>query len=97
MGSVTLSVIAGEGMMRQMVMTEFVTVDCLGHFNAILGRPFMFKAKAIIFMYHMSMKFQVKKVGKVTGVLITARKYYANSVGNHDVVVNNPREPQNGE
>lgn len=94
----TLPVIVGEGITRKTVMTEFLLVDCPGHLNAILGRPFLFKEKAVISMYHLSMKFPIKdEVGKVTRDQAAARKSYAESVKNHDVTVIDPREPKNKE
>lgn len=59
---------------------------------------FLFKAKVVISMYHLSMKFPVKdKVEKVTGDQVVARKFYAESVKNHDVAVIDPRELENEE
>lgn len=98
MGLVTLPVIARDRMARKTIMIEFVIVDCPGHFNAILGRPFLFKAKAVISMYHLSMKFPVKdEIWKVTGDQAAARKCYVESVKNHDVAVIDPWEPKNEE
>lgn len=73
-------------MIRKMVMTEFVIMGCPGHFNEILGRPFLFKAKVVTSMYHL--KFPVKdEVGKVTGEQAATRKCYAESIRNHDVLL----------
>lgn len=81
---------------RKIVMIEFVIVDYPGHFNAVLGRPFLFKVKGVISMFYLSMKFPVKDdIGRITGDRATTRKFYAKSVRNHNVDVIDPRELEN--
>ena len=48
------------------VMADFLVIDQLSAFNAILGRPFLRALKAITSIYHLLMKFPTPNgIGKV--------------------------------
>ena len=67
----------GEGEQQAIGMTEFLVVDARSAYNVILGRPSLYKFKAIVFVYHHAMKFPCKhEVGVLRGEQKAARSYY---------------------
>lgn len=76
-GSIELPVTFGEG--RQMVtkMVNFLVVDCILAYNAILERPTLHELKAVASTYHQILKFPTKNsVGAVYGEQKTSRECY---------------------
>ena len=57
LGSIELVVTAGE--VRKIV--EFIVIDRLVPFNAILGRPWLYSMKAVPSTYHQCLKFPTPK------------------------------------
>ena len=56
---------------------NFLVVDCLSSYNAIIGRPTLNSWKAITSTYHLSVKFPTEHgVGQVQGDQLTARECY---------------------
>ncbi|RWV88107.1 hypothetical protein GW17_00049832 [Ensete ventricosum] len=57
MGIMTLLVTFGEEPRTKMVMIPFMVVKLPSAYNVIIGRPSLNKLRAVIFIYHRSMKF----------------------------------------
>ena len=59
------------------VIMDFLMVDRLSTYNAIIGRPGLNKLRAATSIYHFMMKFPTKEgVGEVKGDQLTARRCY---------------------
>ena len=56
-GTVKLAVIVGEHPRVSTIVTKFLVVDCPSAINGIIGRPFLKALKAVISIYHLTMKF----------------------------------------
>ena len=77
-GSKILPVVIGEAPLQQNVMTDFIVVDTLFAYNAILGRPFLSGIRGVLSIYHNVLKFPVgTRVGEVRGDQQAARNCYA--------------------
>ena len=56
---------------------NFLVVDCLSSYNAIIGRPILNSWKAVTSTYHLLVKFPTKYgVGEVQGDQLAARECY---------------------
>ena len=56
---------------------NFLVVDCLSSYNAIIGRPTLNSWKAVTSTYHLSVKFPMKyETGQVQGDQLAARECY---------------------
>ena len=56
---------------------NFLLVDCLSSYNAIIGRPTLNRWKAVKSTYHLSVKFPTEYgVGQVQGDQLAARECY---------------------
>ena len=56
---------------------NFLVVDCLSSYNAIIGRPTLNSWKAVTSIYHLSIKFPTEHgVGQVQGDQLVARECY---------------------
>ena len=56
---------------------NFLVVDCLSSYNAIIGRPTLNSWKAVTSTYHLSIKFPMEHgVGQVQGDRLAARECY---------------------
>ncbi|KAL5743903.1 hypothetical protein ACOSQ2_027019 [Xanthoceras sorbifolium] len=74
LGMITLPVTVGEEPEQVTKMVVFVVVDHPGACNVILGKPFLFNVKAIVSMYHLTIKFPMEGgVGTIKGNQHTAR------------------------
>ena len=77
-GTHILPVIIGEAPLQQNIMTEFIVVQTLSAYNAILGRPFPSGIRGVLSIYHNVLKFPVgTKVGEVRGDQQAAQTCYA--------------------
>ena len=67
-----------EHPLQQNIMTEFIVVDTLSAYNAILGRPFLSGIRGVLSIYHNILKFSVGTgVREVRGDQQAARNCYA--------------------
>ncbi|KAL0445255.1 UNVERIFIED_CONTAM: hypothetical protein Slati_2248200 [Sesamum latifolium] len=67
-GMISLPLTLGTGHMRRTCMLKFLVVDMPSAYNGILGRPTLNAFQAVIFMYHMKIKFPtLGGVGEVQG------------------------------
>ena len=60
MGVINLPVTLGEGEQQATRMAEFLVMNTRRAYNVILGRPSLYKFKAIVSVYHHAMKFPCK-------------------------------------
>ncbi|KAL0430967.1 UNVERIFIED_CONTAM: hypothetical protein Sradi_0722700 [Sesamum radiatum] len=80
-GMISLPLRLGTGPTRKTFMLTFFVVDIPSDYNAILGRPTVNAFQAIIFMYHMKIKFPTPEgVGEVQGDPLQSRKYYVEAI-----------------
>ena len=76
-GIVTLPVVVGAYPQQVTKDVNFLVVDCLSSYNAIIGRPTLNNWKAITFIYHLSVKFSTEYgIGQVQGDQLAARECY---------------------
>ena len=59
-GVIDLPVTLGEGEHQATKMIEFLVVDAMSAYNVILGRPSLYKFKAVVSIYHHVLKFPCK-------------------------------------
>ena len=77
MGAIDLTVTLREGEHQATKMIEFLVVDAMSAYNVILGRPSLYKFKAVVSIYHHVLKFPCKDgVGTVRGEQRAARSCY---------------------
>ena len=77
MGMIDLPVTLGEGENQATMMMKFLVVDIRSAYNVILGRPTLYKFKAVVSVYHHAMKFPCKHgVGTLRGEQKVVRSYY---------------------
>lgn len=68
-------------------MVDFLIVDSSSAYNAILGRVFLNKARAMVSTYHLKVNFPtLSGVGEVRGDQKSARECYNLSLKNPDVL-----------
>ena len=81
-GGSTLPIIAGDAPNQSTIMVRFLMVKCPSVYNVILGRSVLNNLKAIISIYHLTIKFPTKGggVGVVRGDQFEVRKCYAIAV-----------------
>ena len=76
-GTITLLVVVGAYLQHIAKEVNFLVVDCLSSYNAIIGRPTLKKQKAVTSTYHLSVKFPIEyEVGQVQEDLLAARECY---------------------
>lgn len=46
---------------RSIVMTNFIVIDVLFHYNAIIGRPRIHKIRVVLSTYHKVIKYQIEE------------------------------------
>ena len=81
MGVVTLPMTVREYPKQSYVMVDFMVIDQLSTFNAVLGRPSLRALKAITNIYHLLMKFPtLNGVGNDRGNQDKARRCYNKAV-----------------
>ncbi|MCQ7416409.1 retropepsin-like domain-containing protein, partial [Salmonella enterica] len=84
-GSVELPVTFGEGLHAITRMINFLVVDCVPAYNAILGRPTLHGLKAVASTYHQVLKFPTEKgIGAVYGEQKMSRECYFMALKNID-------------
>ena len=77
MGTISLPVVVGAYPQQITKNVNFLVVDCLSSYNAIIGRPTLNSWKAVTSTYHLLVKFPTKHgVGQVQGDQLTARECY---------------------
>ncbi|XP_059451058.1 uncharacterized protein LOC132181846 [Corylus avellana] len=80
-GLISLPITIGTAPKQKTVMVDFLVIDRLGAYNAILGRPALNKLKAITSTYHLTMKFPTEKgVREVKGDQTQVRRCYNTSL-----------------
>ena len=68
LGVISLLMTLGEYPRQSFVMADFLVIDQLSAFNAVLGRPSLRELRAITYMHHLLMKFPTPQgVGEVKG------------------------------
>ncbi|KAL5750211.1 hypothetical protein ACOSP7_024814 [Xanthoceras sorbifolium] len=78
LGMITLPITVREEPGQVIKMVDLVVIDHPWAYNMILGRPFLFNIKAIVSMYHLTMKFPVEGgIGTIKGNQHAARRCYA--------------------
>ena len=76
-GTVTLPVVVGSYPQQITRSVNFLVVDCLSSYNAIIGRPTLNSWKTVTFTYHLSVKFPTEYgIGQVRGDQLVARECY---------------------
>ncbi|XP_059437719.1 uncharacterized protein LOC132170668 [Corylus avellana] len=79
-GLISLPVTAGIAPKQKTVMVDFLVIDRLGAYNAIISRPALNWLKAVTSTYHLMMKFPTEEgVGEVKGDQTQARRCYNTS------------------
>ncbi|KAL0361944.1 UNVERIFIED_CONTAM: Retrovirus-related Pol polyprotein from transposon [Sesamum radiatum] len=80
-GMVSLPLTMGKGTTRKTCLLKFLVVDVPSAYNVILGRPTLNTFQAVIFTYHMKIKFPTPGgVGEVQGDLLQSRRCYIEAV-----------------
>ena len=59
-GTITLPMVVGAYPQQVTKDVNFLIVDCLSPYNAIIGRPTLNSWKAVTFTYHLSVKFPME-------------------------------------
>ena len=76
-GTITLSVVVGSYPQQITREVNFLVVDCLSSYNAIIGRPTLNSWKVITSTYHLSVKFPTEYgIGQAQGDQLAARECY---------------------
>ena len=76
-GTITLPVVVGSYLQQITKSVNFLVVDCLSSYNAIIGRPTLNSWKAVTSIYHLSVKFPTKYgIGQAQGDQLVARECY---------------------
>ncbi|KAK3026499.1 hypothetical protein RJ639_041796 [Escallonia herrerae] len=79
-GIIALLVAIGAPPAQANFMLDFVVVKVPSAYNAILGRPVLNQLQAVVFTYHLKMKFPMEHgIGEVKGDQTTARQCYVTS------------------
>ena len=73
-GTISLPVVVGAYPQQITKSLDFLVVDCLSSYNAIIGRPTLNSWKAVTSTYHLLVKFPTEHgVGQVQGDQLAAR------------------------
>ena len=76
-GTITLPVVVGAHPQQVTRNVNFLVVDCLSSYNAIIGGPTLNSWKVVTSIYHLSVKFPTEyRVGEVQGDQLAARECY---------------------
>ena len=76
-GTISLPVVVGAYLQQITRNVNFLVIDCLSLYNAIIGRPTLNSWKAITSIYHLLIKFPTEHgVGQVQGDQLAARECY---------------------
>ena len=76
-GTISLPVIVSSYPWQINKEVNFLVVDCLSSYNAIIGRPTLNSWKAATSTYHLSIKFPTEYgIGEVHGDQLAARESY---------------------
>ena len=76
-GTITLPVVVGAYSQQIAKEVNFLVVDCLSSYNAIIGWPISNSWKAVTSIYHLSVKFPTEyDIGQVQGDQLAARECY---------------------
>ena len=79
-GVITLPVTMGEDLAQKTRMVNFLVVDHLSIYNAIIGQPTPNAMRAVTSTYHLMMKFPIENgIGVVVGSQKEARICYVNA------------------
>ncbi|KAL0445686.1 UNVERIFIED_CONTAM: hypothetical protein Slati_1696500 [Sesamum latifolium] len=80
-GMISLPLTMGAGTTRKTCVLKFLVVDVPSAYNVILGRSTLTAFQAVIFIYHMKIKFPTPgRVGEVQGDHLQSRKCYVEAV-----------------
>ena len=81
-GTITLPVVVGAYPQQITKEVNFLVVDCLSFYNAIIGRPTLNSWKTVTSTYHLSVKFLTKYgIGQMQGDQLAARECYLAMLG----------------
>jgi hypothetical protein len=81
-GIITLPIIIDTYPKQVSKTMDFLIVDCLSAYNAIIGRPTLNQLRAVTSTYHLLVKFPTEHgVGEVRGDQIATRECYLASLG----------------
>ncbi|XP_065050235.1 uncharacterized protein LOC135680282 [Musa acuminata AAA Group] len=84
LGTVTLPLTLGAPPRTKTVMSTFLVVDLPAAYNAILGHPTLNKVRAIVSIYHQTVKFPtLTGTGEVWGSTRESRRCYLTAVSLH--------------
>ena len=76
-GTITSPVVVGSYLQQITKSVNFLVMDCLSSYNAIIGRPTLNSWKAVTSTYHLSVKFPTKYgIGQAQGDQLVARECY---------------------
>ena len=76
-GIISLPLTVGTALKVSIVMVDFLVVDRLSAYNAIISRPGLNQLRAATSTYHLMMKFPTEeRVGKVKGDQLVAKRCY---------------------
>ncbi|KAL0395269.1 UNVERIFIED_CONTAM: hypothetical protein Slati_4493100 [Sesamum latifolium] len=103
-GLISLPLTLGTGPAQKTCVLKFLVVDVPSSYNVILGRPTLNMFQAVIFMYHMKIKFSTPGgVGEVQGDPLQSRRCYVEAVrkgqkrGPKELLEEPPREKRSKE
>ena len=76
-GTITLPVVVGAYSQQIAKEVNFLVVDCLSSYNAIIGWPISNSWKVVTSIYHLSVKFPTEyDIGQVQGDQLATRECY---------------------
>ena len=81
-GIITLPIMVDTYLKTISKTVDFLVVNCLLAYNAIIGRPTLNRLQAVTSMYHLLVKFPTEHgIGEVRGDQIAAKECYLASLG----------------